>query len=98
MSGETRSDDDDLSIGRISSLVERSVGQRPSITAVRQAGGERTSNDGSGLVVPLGVPSFDHVARAPLNGGDVLVWVGSGNEERTVGEKKGRRMVHSLVG
>lgn len=98
MGRETRSDNDDLGLCRIGRLVNRSVAQCPSITTVRQALGQGSDNSGSSLVVPCRVPSLDDIARTPLDIGDVLVWVGAGYHEGTVGKQEGGRVVHSLVG
>lgn len=97
MSGESRSDNNNLGVGRISRLVERSVVQSPSITTVRQGGRERAINNGSSLVVPFRVPSLDDIAGSPLDSSDVLVRVGARHEQGSVGKEEGGGVVHSLV-
>ena len=96
VSGEARSDEDNLDAGRIDRRVLGSIGDVPVVTAVRKRAGP-ARHVWAGLVVPRRVELLNFVASAPLAKGDVFVGVGSSNHDGTVGEENGRRVVHALL-
>lgn len=96
MCGESRPDDDHLDASWVDGGCSRGVRDVPVIAAVHQSRGP-ASDFGSGFRVPSGVELFDFIAGSPLSLCDIFVWVGARNENRSIGEQNGSRMVHSLL-